>query len=75
LEAKDFVINDEYRLSKGGRNDLMEKYQTTADTKNKENFRCMSPSGSNNYFKHNSKSALGFASNQNVTKPSQKISA
>jgi hypothetical protein len=65
LDAKDFIVNDEYRKSLGGRNDLIDKYNTEAESRTHANFRCLSPSSSNKYFKNNnnSKSAMGFASN------------
>jgi hypothetical protein len=67
LEAKDFVINDEYRNSIG-RNDLIDKYQTAAESRTNEGLRCLSPSSSNNYFKNNSRSAMGFAASKAVKK-------
>lgn len=47
LDAKDFVINDEYRASLGGRNELMDKYGTVDNNKASVNMRFLSPSSSN----------------------------
>ena len=71
LEAKDFVINEEVRRSIGRNDPLLDKYQTAAESRTNEGLRCLSPSSSGNYFKNNSKSAMGFAGSKPIKKKRQ----